>query len=175
MFATVVVAIALLSPQHKHSHGQVHRPTLTKAQMEARRVMGEHTAIRAGFTKVARTFERKDWKTLRSMLTSDFRQVEPNKVVKNSDQAVAELRRGLGPLSELKVKFNVMDIKLTGGNTATVESRYEANGRDGNKNVHIEGSETDRLRKVGGQWKAAYIRVHDESMSVDGRVVSHMP
>jgi ketosteroid isomerase-like protein len=143
--------------------------------MEARRVMGEHAAIRAGFSRVARAFERKDWKAVKSMVTSDFRQVEPNKKVKNIDQAVAELRRALGPLSELKVKFNVMDIQLTGGNTATVETRYQADGKDGNKNVHVEGSETDRLRKVGGQWKAAYIRVHDESVSVDGRVVEHMP
>jgi len=166
----VILAVLALSPQHRH-HGQMHMRTKMKP-------VNEEPAIRAQGKKVERAFETKNVALFRSVMASNFQQETPDHKVANLKQVLKGFRDGLAGLTDIDATVNVQWVKVN-GRTATVEDRYwlKAKMRDkkGMHNVRMEGSETVSLKKMGGTWLAYYDKVHDESFSVDGHVVSHMP
>ena len=178
MLATLA-AVVIMSPQ-RHSHMRPHKPMphMTKAQRQMKMQMMEEASIKAGYRQVSRTMQNKDWNGLRGMMTADFKQRLPDGTVLNAKQATESLRGAFAHVTKLKVQCTPGLIQLQ-GDTATVEARYWADGKftdkKGQHHMHAEGSERDRLRKIGGMWKAAYIVVHDHSVIVDGHVVAHMP
>jgi hypothetical protein len=169
---TTFLAVLVMSPQHTRGHGHARH----KAHVQ--KPVDEEPGIRAGYADVQKAFETKNWALFRSRVTSNFQEELPNHQVLNLKAAMASLRHNIDPLTETKARFNIQDTKIT-GSTATVLARFSADGKmkdkKGTHKVHSEGSETDSLKKVGGRWVAYYAKIHDQSTSVDGHVVSHMP
>ena len=172
MFVTICAALALSIQQgHHRTHGRMHghqKPV----------VVDETAGIKAGYADVKRAFETKNWALFRSRCTSNFEEELPNHKKMNLKQALAQLRQEFAPLTDIKVSFDLQDVKVN-GNTATVVGRYSGDGKfkdkKGSHKMHSEGSETDSLKKVRGRWVAYYVLIHDQSTSIDGHVVSHMP
>ena len=91
---------------------------------------------------------------------------------------MAMMQKNMAPLSDIKATMILQRIEPN-GKMAKVDDRYllKAKFKDkkGNHSMRIEGSETISLKKVGGRWVAYYVKTHDESVAVDGRIVSHQP
>jgi len=173
MFVTICAALAL-SIQQGHHHRGHHSMAGNKKPV----AVDEMPGIKAGYADVRKAFETKNWSLFRSRCTSNFEQELPNHQKLNLAQTVAQLRKQMNPMTDLKVDYNLQDVKVN-GNTATVLGRYSADGKikdkKGSHKMHVEGSETDSLKKVRGRWMAYYVLIHDESVSMDGHVVMHMP
>jgi hypothetical protein len=171
MFVTIVATLAML-PQHKHHMMRGHKPAKMAKPVD------ESPAIKAGFMDVKHAFETKNWSLFRSRCTSNFQQELPNGQVLTLRQSVANLQKTLGPLTDIKVDMNLQQIKVD-GNMAVVDDRFmmkaKMKDKKGSHNVRAEGSETVSTKKVGGRWVAYHEKMHDQSMSVDGHVVMHMP
>ena len=169
MFVFLAAALALSPQRAHHHHARPHKPAKAVDETAAIRVLGH---------KVQRAFETKDMSLLRSTCTSNFQTEMPDHKVYNLKQSLAMLRKQLAPMSEIKAQVNMQQTKVN-GNTAMVDDRFTLKGKmadkKGKHNVVVDGSETISLKKVRGQWLAYYDKMHDQSVSVDGHVVSHMP
>lgn len=171
MFTSFLLAI-LIAPQHGHVRSH------TRHSTRAQKPVDEEPGIRAGYADVAKAFETKNWSLFRSRVSPNFKQELPNHQVLTLKQTIAGLRSQFAPLSDVKAVMNVQAIRVT-GSTAEGDARFSADGKMKDKagvhKVHMEGSETDSLKKIGGRWVASYVKIHDQSVTVDGHVVSHMP
>ena len=163
MFVSIVAALAL-SPQHMRHHVHQHGPK------RPAKVVDETPGIHAGYADVKRAFETKNWTLFRSRCAPNFVEELPNRQRLNLKQTIAGMRKQMEPLSDIKVNFNLQDVKVT-GHTATVLARFNGDGKfrdkKGMHKMHLDGSETDSLKKVGGRWVAYFVKVHDQSVSVD--------
>jgi hypothetical protein len=168
MFVTILAAVAL-TPQRAHHQTRSHRHKHVVAK-----VVDETPGIKAGYMDVEKAFETKNWTLFRSRCTSNFKEEMPNHQVLDLNQAVAGLRKQFGPLSDLDVHYNLQQQKVT-GSMAEIEGRVWGKAKLNGKSVRLDGSETDYLKKVRGRWMAYYVKIHDQSMSVNGHVVMHMP
>jgi|SRR5579885_498386 len=164
MFVSIVATL-VLSPQRMHHH-----------HVRAKKAVAvdEEAAIRATGAKVKRSFETKNYSLFRSLLTSNFQQEMPNHQMLNVRQTMAQMRKSLDPLSDIKCTLDLQTIKVD-GRSATVEDRFTMTGKAGKHSMRVEGSETVSLKKTGGQWLAYYDKLHDQSVAMDGHIVSHMP
>lgn len=169
---TPLIAALVMAPQHSHGHGHMRHTTKAQAPVD------ETPGIHAGYADVTRAFETKNWSLFRTRLAPNFQQELPNHQVLSMKQTLAAIRQQFGPLSDIKFNFDIQQIKLDGA-TANVEVRASGSGKmtdkKGSHSVRMEGSETDSLKKIGGRWVAYYVKIHDQSESVDGHVVMHMP
>jgi hypothetical protein len=88
------------------------------------------------------------------------------------------MKSQLAPLTDIDAEINVQRITVN-GRTAKIEDRFfmKAKFKDkkGKHTLRVEGSETVSVKKVGKRWLAYYVKVHDQSEAIDGRVVSHSP
>ena len=170
MLLSIACAVAL-SQQRMHRHHAHHVATKAKP-------VDETIAIRKQVHKVEQAFDTKNYTLFRSVLTSNFQQELPNHKVLSLREAVATLRQYLTPLSDISANINLQEIKVD-GSTATINDNYSMKAKmtdkKGKHNVVILGSETVSAKKVRGQWLAYYEKGHDQSMSVDGHIVMHMP
>ncbi len=161
-----------MAPQHARGHAHA------RHSGKVQKPVDEEPAIRAGFADVSRALETKNWSLFRTRLAPNFQQELPNHQVLSMKQCLAGLRQQFGPLSEIKSKYDIQQIKPT-GSTAVVDDRFSANAKmqdkKGGHTVHMEGSETVSVKKIGGRWVAYHEVIHDQSESVDGHVVMHMP
>lgn len=169
MFVPLIVAIAM-APQHHHGHMRAHGNT--------RKPVDETAGIKAGYADVQHAFETKNWALFRSRVTSNFQEEQPDHKVYNLRQAMDNLRTQFAPLHDITAKFDLQQIKQDGP-SAVCEVRFTASAKlkdkKGEHTMRMDGSETDSLKKVRGRWVAYYAKIHDQSVSVDGHVVSHMP
>jgi hypothetical protein len=169
---TPFLAALVMAPQHSRGHGHM------RHSAKAQKPFNEEPGIRAGYADVTRAFETKNWSLFRSRLAPNFQQELPNHHVLSAKQTMSGIRQQFGPLSEIKAKFDVQQIKVN-GSTAVCEARIvttaKMKDKKGGHTVRMEGSETDSLKKIGGRWVAYFVKVHDQSESVDGHVVMHMP
>ncbi len=170
MFVTICAALAL-APQHHH-HGMKH-------SQKAGKPVNEEPAIRATVKKAEHAFETKNIGAFKTLCAPNFQQELPNHQVLSFKQSMAQMKKVLGPLSDLKVAITVQKIDPTTGNQSTIDDRFLMTGKfkdsKGAHNMRIEGSETVSIKKVGGRWMAYYLKTHDQSISVDGHLTSHMP
>jgi hypothetical protein len=170
MLVTIVATLAL-APQHKH-HKMMHG---NKKAMP----VNEEPAIRATVKKVEHAMETKNVGAFRMLCTPDFQQELPNHQVLSLKQMMNQMKKGFAPLYDIKANIMVQRIDPTTGNKSMIDDRYMIKGmfkdKKGTHNMRIEGSETVSIKKVRGTWMAYYLKTHDESVSVDGHVVSHMP
>lgn len=166
MLVTIVAALAL-SPQRHHAMQHRHAKPIN-----------EEPAIRAGFNDVMRAFETKNWALFRSRCAPNFKQESPNHQIMNLRQCVATMQRSMAPLTDIKASTILQRIDVN-GKMAKADDRYllKAKFKDkkGSHTMRLEGSETVSLKKIGGRWVAYYVKTHDESVAVDGRIVSHQP
>lgn len=170
MLVTIVATLAL-APQHRHHHGKMHG--------QKAKPVNEEPAIRATVKKVEQAIETKNMAMFRSLCTPNFQQELPNHKVLSFKESSNEMRKALAPLSDIKASITVQKIDPTTGNQSTIDDRYvmkaKMKDKKGTHDVRIEGSESVSIKKVGGRWMAYYLKTHDESVTVDGHVVSHMP
>ena len=176
MLVTIVATLAL-SPQKMHHHS-MHQHKRVHAAKAADTTAADEKAIRAVAHKVERCFETKNLKMFRTLVTSNCQQEMPDHKVMNLKDSMAQMRKDLAPLSDIKCVINIQNINIT-GRTATVDDRFNMVGKftdkKGKHTMKVEGSETVSVKKVGGNWLGYYDKIHDQSVAVDGHVVSHMP
>ena len=114
----------------------------------------DEAAIRNQYRKWERVFETKNFRGMRSIVTSDFVQVSPEGSKMNMRTMEREYTKMFKPLSKIDCDIQVMDIKVN-GRTATVEMRFDMDARSkdksGQHHVRVEGSEVNRWRKVRGR------------------------
>jgi ketosteroid isomerase-like protein len=135
-------------------------------------------AIRAMYPRIDRACERKDFRAVSSMLTSDFVEETPTHKKYNKRQFLNKIREEFGSTQKVKMRLVPLSVQVS-GRAATVEVRYTMTGKvvdkTGQHSMRVEGSETHRWRKSGRHWMCGYIKEHEFSVSMDGRVVQHEP
>lgn len=161
MFATIAAAsVILAAPQRKMS------------------TAADEAAIRNQYRKWERVIETKNFRSARSLVTSDFVQVSPEGHKASARTMEREYTGMFKSLSKIDCEIEVMDVKVS-GRTATAEIRFEIDAKSkdksGQHHTRVQGSEVNRWRKVRGRWLQAYGKTHDVSTMVDGRLVSHSP
>ena len=139
----------------------------------------DYTAsVRALYPKIDQIFEKNDWNAASRMIapnyvedTADHRKIDKKTFMK-------EHIEGFKPMYDVMSSVKPIDIQ-TDGRTATVEVRYVVTSKfkdkKGPHSFKFEGSELHRWRKEHGQWLLGYIKEHDWTMSVDGKITQHAP
>lgn len=138
----------------------------------------QEASIRALYPRMERAYEAKNWRAIDRAMTRDFVNETPDHKKVGRAALLKSQRQAFASFNKLKVEIDPLSV-VVNGRRATVECRYSLSGRFNDKrgahSIKVEGSEADIFRKVGGRWLLAYIREHDSSTMVDGRVVEHSP
>lgn len=135
-------------------------------------------AIKALYPKINRACEQKDMRTIDRMLSRSFVEETPMHKKLNKTQFLGKLKQEFGPVTKVKMNLMPLDVQVKNG-VATVEVRYTMTGKmtdkAGQHAVRSEGSETHGWKKMGRSWMCSYIKEHEWTYMVDGRVVQHEP
>ena len=168
MLVTIVAALAL-------SHAPLNPGFVQRKKKEP---VNEEPAIRAAVKQVEKAFETKNFKMFSAMCLPNFQTEDPNGKVMNYKQSMAQMKKDMAPLYDIKANITVGWIKID-GNKATLDDRYlvKAKYKDktGTHSMRMEGSETVSLKKVRGKWMSYYVKGHDDSLAIDGKLVMHRP
>lgn len=135
-------------------------------------------SIRALYPKIDRIFETKDWRAASNMIASDYTEDSADHRKINKQTFMKEHIAAFKPMYDIKADVEPLDIQ-TQGKTATVEVRYTMTAKFKDpKGVHafkFDGSEVHRWRHERAGWKLGYVKEHDWTVTVDGKVVQHAP
>ncbi len=133
---------------------------------------------RVSYRRIETIFDNKDWNGLSRVLTADIIEESPVQHKIGKREFMKEHVSQFGLLKEINMRISLGDIKMA-KNRATVEERYllTANLKDskGTHSMRAEGSEMDLWRKSRGVWAVGYIKEHDSTLTIDGKVVRHSP
>lgn len=134
--------------------------------------------IRALYPRIEKLFTAKDWRAVGKMLAPTFLEESPTHKKTGKAAFLKGHASQFAPLEEIKMKITPGDIKIV-GNRATVEERYwitaKYKDKTGAHSMRSEGSEMDVWLKTRAGWVAGYVKEHDSSFAVDGKVVQHAP
>ena len=159
MLATTLFVFCLLTTQHKPADQDT-------------------AAVRAMYPRIDRIFVHKDWKDAGRIIANDYSEDTADHHKENKKQFLKEKIAGTASWYDVKSDAQPISIDLS-GKTANVEVRYVVTAKfkdkAGKHGIRFEGSEVHRWRKTGRQWLLAYIKEHEYTVTIDGKVVQHAP
>ena len=159
MLLPTIFAAFLLSTQHKPADKDT-------------------ASVRAMYPRIERIFVHKDWRDAARIIADDYTEDTADHKKENKKSFLAEKKAATAGWHDVKADVQPVSIEIAGGK-ATVEVRYlvtaKFNDKAGKHSIRFEGSEVHRWRKTHGHWLLAYIKEHEYSVTIDGKVVQHAP
>jgi len=135
-------------------------------------------AIRAMYPRIDRIFVHKDWRDAARIIAADYTEDTADHHKENKKSFLKEKIQGTAGWYDTKSDVEPVSIAIAGGK-ATVEVRYVVTSKfkdkSGKHSLKFEGSEVHRWKKYKGHWLLGYIKEHEYSLTIDGKVVQHAP